>query len=323
MNCVCELLTIQYPIIQGGMGNISSPILAAAVSEAGGLGTIGVGTMGPDEVEGLLLDMKKRTSKPFALNIPITVTTHFKEMCELAVRHNVPVVSLSAGNPSPFISFFKQNDIKVICVTASVKHARKAEEAGADLIVGEGYEAAGINSPLELTTMTLIPQLVANVSIPVIAAGGIGDGRGLAAAFALGANGVQMGTRLVATKDSPYHERYLAKLMEANDTGTVIIGRSVGKVRRVLKTKYSDRLVEAELNGIDSSNFAAMTDEDKHRIGAVEGRLDEGFLNGGQISGLVTSTPTVKELFDEMIMDATRIVENLSINFNSLLHKKL
>lgn len=132
-----------------------------------------------------------------------------------------------------------------------------------------------------------------------------------------------MGTRLVATKDSPYHERYLAKLMEANDTGTVIIGRSVGKVRRVLKTEYSDRLLKAELNGIDTDNFAAMTDENKHRIGAIEGRLDEGFINGGQISGLLTSTPTVKELFDEMIAEATGIFENLSSNFNTLMQKGL
>ncbi len=310
MRRLCELLSVHYPFIQGGMGNISSPVLASAVSEAGGLGTIGTGTLTVDEVEILLLDMKKRTKKTFALNIPISVTENLKGMCELAVKHAVPVVSLSAGNPAPYIHYFKRNNIKVICVTASVKHAQKAEKAGADLIVGEGFEAAGINSPLELTTMTLIPQLVAKVQIPVVAAGGVGDSKGFAAALALGAEGIQMGTRLIATKESPYHERYVERLLEADDTETVIVGRSVGKVRRILKTAYADRLIEAEGTGIHPDDFEAMTNEEKHRIGAVEGRLEEGFINGGQISGLVKSIPTVQELFKEMMEGAEQIYEN-------------
>jgi enoyl-[acyl-carrier protein] reductase II len=310
MRRLCELLSVHYPFIQGGMGNISSPVLASAVSEAGGLGTVGTGTLTVDEVELLLLDMKKRTKKAFALNIPISVTANLKGMCELAVKHAVPVVSLSAGNPAPYINYFKQNNIKVICVTASVKHAQKAEKAGADLIVGEGFEAAGINSPLELTTMTLIPQLVAKVQIPVIAAGGVGDSKGFAAALALGAEGIQMGTRLIATKESPYHERYVERLLEADDTETVIVGRSVGKVRRILKTAYADQLIQAEGAGIHPDDFEAMTDEEKHRIGAVEGRLEEGFINGGQISGLVKSIPTVQELFKEMMEGAEQIYEN-------------
>lgn len=322
MRRLCELLSIHYPFIQGGMGNISSPILASAVSEAGGLGTIGTGTLSVDEVESLLLEMKKRTKKAFALNIPISVTSNLKGMCELAVRHSVPVVSLSAGNPSPYIPYFKEHHMKVICVTASVKHARKAELAGADLIVGEGFEAAGINSPLELTTMTLIPQLVANVKIPVVAAGGVGDSKGFAAALALGAEGVQMGTRLIATKESPYHERYVKKLLEATDTDTVIVGRSVGKVRRVLKTAYADQLIHAEGTGIHPEDFEAMTDEEKHLIGAVEGRLEDGFINGGQISGLVKSIPTVQELFTEMIEGAEQIYENLIKEMNDRYLKK-
>ncbi len=322
MRRVCQLLSIQYPIIQGGMGNISSPILASAVSEAGGLGTIGTGTMTVEEVDVLLVEMKKRTTKPFALNIPITVTKDLNGMCELAVKHAVPVVSLSAGNPAPYLPFFKQRGIIVICVTASVKHAIKAEKAGADLIVGEGYEAAGINSPLEITTMTLVPQLVKNVQIPVIAAGGIGDDRGFAAALALGAEGVQMGTRLVATKESPYHERYMKSLLEADDNGTVIVGRTIGKVRRILRTGYSEQLQEAEKNGIHPDDFANMTNEEKHRIGAIEGRLDEGFINGGQISGLVKSVPTVHELFDEMIEGASSIFEKQAEEMNSLQLRK-
>lgn len=309
MRRLCELLSIHYPFIQGGMGNISSPILASAVSEAGGLGTIGTGTLSVDDVELLLLEMKQRTKKPFALNIPLSVTRNLKGMCELALKHAVPVVSLSAGNPTPYIDYFKQQNIRVICVTASVKHAQKAEKAGADVIVGEGFEAAGINSPLELTTMTLIPQLVAKVQIPVVAAGGVGDSRGFAAALALGAEGVQMGTRLIATKESPYHERYVETLLKARDTETVIVGRSVGKVRRLLKTAYVDQLIQAEGAGIHPDDFEAMTDEEKHRIGAVEGRLEEGFINGGQVSGLVESIPTVQELFKEMMEGGQQIYE--------------
>ncbi|MBF0707134.1 MULTISPECIES: NAD(P)H-dependent flavin oxidoreductase [Bacillales] len=322
MKRVCQLFSIRYPIIQGGMGNISSPILASAVSEAGGLGTIGTGTLSLEEVESLLLDMKQRTAKPFALNIPITVTTDLKGMCELAVKHAVPIVSLSAGNPAPYVPFLKECGIKVICVTASVKQAKKAEESGADLIVGEGYEAAGINSPLEITTMTLIPQLVASVQIPVIAAGGIGDARGFAAALALGAEGVQMGTRLIATEESPYHERYLTKLLEANDTETVIVGRSVGKVRRVLRTEYADQLLKAELSGVKPEDFAAMTDEEKHRIGAVEGRLGDGFINGGQISGIVKSIPSVQKLFEDMVEGALLIYKNKLEEFEKISMKK-
>ena len=322
MRRLCKLLSIHYPFIQGGMGNISSPILATAVSEAGGLGTIGTGTLSVDHVESLLLDMKKRTKKAFALNIPISVTTNLKGMCELAVKHAVPVVSLSAGNPTPYIHYFKQHNIRVICVTASVKHAQKAEKAGADVIVGEGFEAAGINSPLELTTMTLIPQLVAKVQIPVVAAGGVGDSRGFAAALALGAEGIQMGTRLIATKESPYHERYVERILEANDTETIIVGRSVGKVRRILKTAYAKQLIQAEAAGMHPDVFEAMTDEEKHRIGAVEGRLEEGFINGGQVSGLVESIPTVQELFKEMMEGSQEIYENQMKEFKGFYLKR-
>ncbi|WP_377891357.1 NAD(P)H-dependent flavin oxidoreductase [Alkalihalobacillus sp. R86527] len=317
MNRICELLSISYPVIQGGMGNISSSELASAVSNAGGLGTIGAGTMSPDEVEKLILDMKVRTSLPYAVNIPINVTPYFKEMCELVVKHNVKAVSLSAGNPSPYIPYFKEHGIKVICVTASVKHAMKAEHAGADIIVGEGFEAAGINSALELTTLTLIPQLKASVSIPVVAAGGVGDGKGLAAAFVLGAEGVQMGTRLVATKDSPYHSHYLDQILQSSDIGTVVVGRSVGQVRRLLKTPYTTMLEEAENNGVHPNDFAKMTGEDKHIIGAIEGRLEEGFINGGQVSGLIDSLPTVEELLVTMMREAMEALEYQTAQLNS------
>lgn len=312
MNNLAEILKIDYPILQGGMGNISNAPLTAAVSEAGALGTIGVGTMSVKEVESIIIETKNRTAKPFALNIPIAITPHLQEMVRLVVKHKVHAVSLSAGNPTPLIPYFHEHGVKVICVVASKKQAMKAEDAGADILVGEGYEAAGINSNLETTTLALIPQLVDAVSIPVVAAGGIGDGRGLASMLALGASGVQMGTRLIATQESPFHENYKSSLLDAKDDSTVIVGRSVGKVRRVMKTPYSADLIRKEKEGVPAEEFGQLTSEVYHRIGALEGKLDQGFINGGQVSGLVSDIPTVKELIEKMMGDVDRIFERLA-----------
>jgi enoyl-[acyl-carrier protein] reductase II len=301
---ITEILNIQYPIFQGGMGNISNAPLTAAVSEAGALGTIGVGTMTPEEVEKIILETKSLTSKPFALNIPISVTPYIKEMLMLLLKHQIQIVSLSAGNPAPYIEKLHEKGIKVIAVVASIKHALKAEEAGVDILVAEGYEAAGINSPFETTTITLIPQIVKAVNIPVIAAGGIADGRGLAAAICLGASGVQMGTRFIATKEAPFHTNYKEKIIAADDTSTVIVGRSVGKIRRVLQAPYIGKLLDYEKNGMTEEEYLALTNEDLHKRGALEGNDQEGFMNAGQIAGTVSDILTVKELIAGMVQEA-------------------
>ena len=304
MKYVCEMLQINYPIIQGGMGNISNAQLTSAVSEAGGLGTIGCGTMTPDEVEQIILQTKKLTDKNFAINIAINVSPYTKELIDLVIKYLIPIVSLSAGNPVPFIPTLHENGVKVIVLVASVKHAQKAEAAGADILVAEGFEAAGINSSLELTTFTLIPQIVKNVKLPVIAAGGIGDGKGLAAALMLGASGVQIGTRLIATKEAPFHDNYKQSLVNASDTETIIVGRSVGMLRRMLKTPYSMKLEENEREGMTLVQYGEMTTENKHVMGAVEGDLENGFINSGQIAGLIDEIPSVKDLFEKMMKDA-------------------
>ncbi len=314
MNNLTNVLHIKHPIIQGGMGNISNAQLTAAISEAGAMGTIGVGTMSVEEVEKIIVETKMGTSKPFALNIPVSITPHLKDMIRLVVTHGIPVVSLSAGNPSPLIPYFHEHNVKVICVVASKKQGKKAEEAGADVIVAEGYEAAGINSNLETTTLALIPQLVDTVSIPVVAAGGIGDGRGLASMLALGASGVQMGTRFIATEEAPFHANYKSTLVDAKDDSTVIVGRSMGKVRRVMKTPYAAKLIQKEQEGVALDEFSHMTSEDYHRVGALEGKLDQGFINGGQVSGLVSDIPTVKELVERMMKETTDIFRRLSEN---------
>ncbi|SFA88467.1 MULTISPECIES: nitronate monooxygenase family protein [unclassified Bacillus (in: firmicutes)] len=301
MNELTTLLNIKYPIFQGGMGNISNSQLTAAVSEAGGLGTIGAGTMSPEQVERIIIETKTLTSKPFALNIALSVSPHVIELLKLVVKHHVQVVSLSAGNPAPYIGKLHEHGVKVISVVASVRQAIKAESAGVDVIVAEGYEAAGINSPIETTTLTLIPQVVDAVQIPVVAAGGIADGRGLAAMLVLGAKGIQMGTRFIATKEAPFHDEYKQKLIASDDTGTVIVGRSVGKIRRVMRTEYADHLLSVEKFGINADDFQALTTEDVHRIGALEGNGEKGFMNGGQISGLIKDIPTVAELLEEMV----------------------
>ncbi|MBG9443836.1 NAD(P)H-dependent flavin oxidoreductase [Cytobacillus firmus] len=304
MNILTDILNIKYPIIQGGMGNISNAILTAAVSEAGGLGTIGAGTMPPMEVEKIIEETKTLTNKPFAVNVALSVSPYVKEILSLVIKHKIPAVSLSAGNPAPFIPKLHENGVKVITVAASVRQAMKAEAAGADIIAAEGYEAAGINSALETTTLVLIPQIIGNVAVPVVAAGGIGDGKGLAAMLALGASGVQMGTRFIATKEAPFHPEYKKKIIEASDHETLIVGRSVGRIRRVLSTGYANKLLGYEKQGISIDEFNKLTSEDYHKIGAINGNGDEGFMNSGQIAGLISDLPSVKELLDKMIEDA-------------------
>ncbi|CAM3069879.1 DUF561 domain-containing protein [Filibacter tadaridae] len=319
---LCERLQIDYPIIQGGMGNISNAQLTAAVSEAGGLGTIGCGTMTPSEVETIILETKKRTRKNFAVNIAINVSPYTEELINLVVKHSISVVSLSAGNPTPYIPRLHEQGVTVIALVASVRHARKAEAAGADIVVAEGFEAAGINSNLELTTFALIPQIVEAVNIPVVAAGGIGDGKGLAAALMLGAKGVQIGTRLIATIEAPFHEAYKNNLVRASDTETILIGRSVGRLRRVLKNPYAVKLDELEKLGLTLQQYGEMTSEKQHVKGAIEGDMDNGFINSGQIAGLIENIPTVNELLDGMMEEAGNQMDMKRKEFSGLQNKK-
>ncbi|WP_026690052.1 NAD(P)H-dependent flavin oxidoreductase [Alteribacter aurantiacus] len=311
MNRLVGMLHINYPIIQGGMGNISHALLTAAVSEAGGLGTFGAGTFSPEHIEDEIKKIKALTNRPFAVNIPIRVQPNVDAVIETVLRHNVPVVSLSAGNPKPFIQKLKEKGITIMVVVASVNQACKAELAGADIIVAEGYEAAGINSIHETTTLTLIPQIVDAVSIPVVAAGGIGDGRGIAAAICLGAQGVQMGTRFIATKEAVVHDSYKKKILDSTDIDTVVVGRGVGKVRRLLKTAYAEKLISLEKSGLSLEEFEKKTDESHHILGAIEGKLDLGHINGGQIAGVISDIPSVEELLTSMVSEYQNVIGRL------------
>lgn len=312
MKSIYELLSIKYPIIQGSMGNISQAALTAAVSEAGGLGTVGTGTMTPREVEAILLETKRRTSSPFAVHIDIRVNPYVHDLIDLVLKYRVPIVSLPEGDHAQAISLLHHYGIIVIAGVSSVKQAEKAEAAGASLLVAEGFEAAGMNSSHEMTTFTLVPQVASAVSIPVIAAGGIGDGKGLAAAFMLGACGVQMGTRFIATKESRFPHAYKAELIQATGLDTRVIGRSVGKIKRVLRTDYAEKVLHMEETGISLEEFNEMTTEDKHMKGAVWGDVDNSLMNCGQVAGLITTIPTVKDLLINMMEEATEQMQAVS-----------
>ncbi|MED1202976.1 NAD(P)H-dependent flavin oxidoreductase [Heyndrickxia acidicola] len=307
-----KILGIDRPIIQGGMGNISNALLTSAVSNAGGLGTIGAGTRPPAEVERIIQETKARTDRPFALNIALSVSPHTKELMLLAEKYQIPVISLSAGNPVPYIPFLHQIGAKVMAVTGSVKHALKAEAAGADVIVAEGVEAAGINSPYESTTMVLIPQITDAVTIPVVAAGGIADGRGMLAAFSLGAQGVQLGTRFIATKEAPFASAYKERIVGAGDTSTIIIGRTLGRIRRVLDGPFAKRIAVKEKSGLSLEEYEKATTEMQHCLGALEGNEEDGFMNSGQIAGLIKDIPSVQELLDQIEAEYRTQLEKLA-----------
>lgn len=312
MNEVVKVLGIKTPIIQGGMGNISHAELCAAVSEAGGLGTLGAGTIPVAKIAEMIREVRSLTNKPFAVNVPLSVHPEVDDLLSLIVKEKVPVVSLSAGNPAPYIQPLKEEGIKILCVVANPRQAKKAEASGADIVVAEGYEAAGINSNEERTTFTLIPAVANAVNIPVVAAGGVGDGRGLLAAFALGAQGVQLGTRLVATKDAQLHDNYKQALIE--ETETVITGRPFNKVRRLLKTDYAEKLLATQ-DEMTPEEYDEKTNEDSHIRGAVEGKLAEGHINAGQVTSIIDDLPTVEELFRRMEKEAKAVYEKINIDF--------
>ena len=296
---ITKLFNIQYPIIQAGMVWVSGWKLASAVSNEGGLGLIGSGSMKPELLKEHIQKCKAATDKPFGVNIPL-LRGDADELIKVTIEEGVKLVFSSAGHPGKFIKLLKENDVKVVHVIPSVKHALKAEEVGCDAIVGEGVEAGGHNGINETTTMTLIPQLVDAVKIPVIAAGGIADGRGILAAFSLGAEGVQIGTRFAATVESSAHPNYKQKVIEAKDDGTVLAFKKIGLVR-MLKNDFAYRAVKAENEGWDENKLKELLASKRERLGIFEGDETEGELEAGQSSGLVKEILTVKELFTKLI----------------------
>ena len=299
-----EMLGIRYPIIQGGMAWVATWELASAVSNAGGLGIIGVGGADVNWVAEQIRQMKEHTDKPFGVNLML-MNPQADEIAELLVKEQIPVITTGAGNPGKYMESWKAAGAKVIPVIASVALARLMERAGADAVVAEGTESGGhIGSA---TTMTLVPQVVDAVNIPVIAAGGIADARGFAAALMLGASGVQMGTRFVAAKESIVHDNYKEKLIKAKDIDSEVTGRSTGHPIRVLRNKMTREYLRMEKEGASLEKLERITLGALRRA-VVEGDVMTGSVMAGQIAGLVKSEDSCAEILEEIMTGAEKLL---------------
>lgn len=293
---VCQLLNIKYPILQGGMAWIADASLAAAVSEAGGLGII-TGTAPTEWVREEVRKAKELTDKPFGVNVMLMMP-HADEIAQLIVDEEVPVVTTGAGSPGKYMELWKSHGIKVIPVVASVALAKRMEKQGADAIIAEGTESGGHVG--QLTTMTLVPQVADAVKVPVLAAGGIGDGRGMAASFMLGAEGVQIGTRFLVAKECTVHSNYKEKVIKAKDIDTDVTGRSTGHPVRVIKNKLSREFGKLEKEGASPAELEKLGSGSLPKA-ARDGDVDFGSVMAGQISGLVNKEQTCKEIIEEII----------------------
>jgi enoyl-[acyl-carrier protein] reductase II len=298
---ITQLLNIKYPIIQAGMVWVSGWKLASAVSNSGGLGLIGSGSMKPDLLKEHLLKCKSATDKPFGVNIPL-LRKDADELIKVCLDENIKIFFTSAGNPKTFTSLLKENGCTVVHVVANLKFGLKAQEVGCDAIVGEGVEAGGHNGADQLTTFALIPMLVDALKIPVIAAGGISDGRGILAAISLGAEGVQIGTRFAATVESSAHENYKQEIVNSGDQDTVLAFKKIGLVR-MIKNDFAVRAMKAEKEGWDEIQLRELLGSKRERAGIFEGDLIEGELEAGQGVGLIKDIPTVKDLFERLIKE--------------------
>lgn len=308
---ITELLNIEYPIIQGGMAWVADYHLAAAVSNAGGLGLIGSGGAPASWVKDQIGEVKKLTDKPFGVNIML-MNPEADEIAKVIVEEKVPVVTTGAGNPAKYIKEWKEAGVKVIPVVASCALAKMMERCGADAVVAEGTEAGGHIG--EITTMSLVPQVVDAVNIPVIAAGGIADGRGFAAALMLGAKAVQMGTHFVATKECNVHENYKEKIIKAKDIDSKVTGRSTGHPVRVLRNQMSNEYIKKEQEGATLEELELLT-LGGLRKAVVDGNVKEGSLMAGQIAGLVKKQYTCKELIEKVVTQGQQVIENRLAEF--------
>lgn len=285
--------------------------LASAVSNFGGLGLIGSGSMKPDLLEEHIQKCRQATSKPFGVNLPL-LRGDAGDLAKVIVDKDIKIVFTSAGHPGKFIELFKKNNIKVIHVVPSLKFAKKAESVGCDAVVCEGVEAGGHNGLDELTTFSLVPQLVDQLKIPVIAAGGIIDGRGIAAAMALGADGVQIGTRFAVTVESSAHQLYKEAVIKAKDIDTHLILKKLG-MARVVKNKFSEEMNKMELNCVDLETQKMFLKSKREMKGIFEGDLEGGMLEASQNSGSINDIPTVKILMERLITEFENSINSIKL----------
>ena len=306
---ITKLLGIRYPIIQGGMAWVAEYHLASAVSNAGGLGLIGAANAPADWVRDQVRKMKELTDKPFGVNIML-MSPSADEVAKVMVEEKVPVVTTGAGNPEKYIGMWKEAGIKVIPVVASVAMAKRMERAGADAVVAEGSEAGGHIG--ETTTMVLVPQIADAVQMPVIAAGGIADGRGIAAAFMLGAKGVQMGTHFVVTDECQVHENYKERILRAKDIDTRVTGRSTGHPVRALRNEMTRRYLELEGKGASFEELELLT-LGGLRKAVVEGDVKTGSVMAGQSAGMVKESMSCRALIEKLAAEAEELLKGTKI----------
>lgn len=297
-NRITELFGIKYPIIQGGMIWTSGWRLAAAVSNAGGLGIIGAGSMYPQVLEEHIQKFKAASNQPFAVNVPMLYPDLDKIM-EIIIAHKVPIVFTSAGNPKTWTPLLKSHGITVVHVIASVKFAKKSEEAGVDAVVAEGFEAGGHNGREETTTLCLIPMVRDAITIPLIAAGGIGSGRAMMAAFALGAEGVQIGSRFVASEEASCHDNFKHKVVEAKEGDTMLSLKKLTPVR-LIKNKFFQQVAEAEARGANEEELALLLGRARAKKGMFEGDMEEGELEIGQVAAQINEVKPAAEIVQEI-----------------------
>ena len=301
---VTELLQIEYPIIQGGMAWVAEHHLAAAVSEAGGFGLIGAASAPPEIVREEIRKAKELTDKPFGVNIML-LNPNADEVAKIVVEEGIQAVTTGAGNPEKYMPMWKEAGVKVIPVVASVAMAKRMERYGADAVVAEGMEAGGHIG--NQTTMALIPQNVDAVNIPVIAAGGIGDGRGIAASFMLGAEGVQMGTRFVVADESIVHDKYKDRIVKAKDIDSVVTGQSTGHPVRCLRNQMTKEYIKKEQEGVPFEELERMT-LGSLRKAVMDGDILNGTVMAGQIAGLVSKRQSCKEILQEIMGEAEKLL---------------
>lgn len=298
-----KLLKIEHPIIQAGMVWVSGSKLAAAAANAGILGVIGAGSMQPELLEEHLIKARKLTKHPerLAVNFPI-LYGRTKEQMELALKHGIRTFITSAGSPKTYTAWLKDQDCVVIHVTSSPELALKCEAAGCDAVIAEGFEAGGHNGREEITTMALIPQVVDTVKIPVIAAGGIADGRGILAAMSLGAHGVQLGTRFAATRESSAHPLFKQALLDSHPGSTMLMMKKAIPVR-LLRNKFSDQVKALEDRGASAEELNALLGHGRAKLGMLDGDLDEGELEIGQVASMIRDIPTTAELVKRLLKE--------------------
>ncbi|OFZ67490.1 MAG: 2-nitropropane dioxygenase [Bacteroidetes bacterium RIFCSPHIGHO2_02_FULL_44_7] len=300
-NRITELFGIQYPLIQAGMIWCSGWRLASAVSNAGGLGIIGSGSMYPEVLDEHIAKCKQATNKPFAVNLPMLYPDIDKHI-ETIIKHQVPIVFTSAGNPKTWTAHLKAHGITVVHVVSSVKFAKKAEEAGVDAVVAEGFEAGGHNGRDETTTLVLIPMVAREISIPLIAAGGIGTGRGMLAAMNLGADGVQIGSRFVTTPESSAHANFKQCVVDAQEGDTLLTLKELTPVR-LIKNPFFSELQKAYDQGATAEELKELLGRGRAKKGMFEGDLTSGELEIGQISGLIDSVKPAQKVVGEIIAE--------------------